>query len=712
MNDNQQNQSTLDPQAVDLAKSIRQVESGGNYQAQGKSGEYGGYQFLPSTWDAIAPQYGINTSLQNATPAQQNEVAYKRIKDWKDQGYNIGQIASMWNAGGGEPNAYQGTFANGQTSVGVNQYGASYNVPAYAQKVAETYHSMRNSAAATGGLGGFNPQAYQENAQTGLPSETAQQIQSGNWYSSIPQNEAENTTQNNSQKTGILQNLQKGNILSVNGKEGIGGAIGNILDFGLPVVNDVWKDIASGKINGSGKTPLQQLGDLGLSALWFVPGLGEAADAAKAGETAVEGAGKTVGVLGNLFSNNIVKNAALGYGAGVASNLSQGKGMEQSVMPNVNTVAGSVFGGLGGIVEHYLSGIGEKIAGIDTQMSNALRDGSISPDLYNQYINAAKSRATNIRSETPLTLAADALEGTATAIKNQVSVAGKVVGDAKNALSNLRVPKNDINDIANAFKNEVANRFGLNIFSNKEPSTLIGRVSSLSSGDANRLSNIYQEISQHDQNTTARTISDIITKIDDNIKYTKAANNGFDPLNSVLYGVRSDLNSILEKISPDFANANKTFSELKQLQQEIKTMAGAHNERGTLLMRRVFSGDKSGAVQDFFNKIKNFTGVDLINHAVLAKFAIDHFGNSSEKTLLSQALEGAVAAHTGGILPFAKRIAQGAAQKVYNPERIGRELVKNNPGVLGQLFAQTAQRAAMRGGISAADLYQPQNSNQ
>lgn len=127
----------LDPQAVALAKAIRTVESKGDWNAKGKSGEFGAYQFMPSTWDAYAREAGVNAAYGSATPDQQNEVAYKKIKQWKDQGYNVGQIASMWNAGPGKPDAYQ------QGWKGTNSQGVSYDTPKYAKDVAEAYQRLK-----------------------------------------------------------------------------------------------------------------------------------------------------------------------------------------------------------------------------------------------------------------------------------------------------------------------------------------------------------------------------------------------------------------------------------------------------------------------------------------------------------------------------------------------------------------------------------------
>lgn len=136
--------SSLDPQVVNLAKAIRQTESGGDFKAEGDKNashtSYGAYQFGKDTWNKTASKYGVQVPLREATPEQQNEVAYKQIKEWKDKGYNVGQISSMWNAGEGEPDAYAGKFSNGQPSI---QQG-KFDVPAYAKSVAIAYQTLKS----------------------------------------------------------------------------------------------------------------------------------------------------------------------------------------------------------------------------------------------------------------------------------------------------------------------------------------------------------------------------------------------------------------------------------------------------------------------------------------------------------------------------------------------------------------------------------------
>jgi len=131
-------ENQLDPQVVNLAKAIRKQESNDNFTARSKDGSFGAYQFIKPTWDATAKKYGVNAQWEQATPQQQNEVAYKQLKEWKDKGYNVGQIASMWNAGSGRPNAYL------EGLKGTNKDGVNYNVAEYARKVATNYQAFKN----------------------------------------------------------------------------------------------------------------------------------------------------------------------------------------------------------------------------------------------------------------------------------------------------------------------------------------------------------------------------------------------------------------------------------------------------------------------------------------------------------------------------------------------------------------------------------------
>lgn len=129
--------TTLDPQAKALAQAIKRAETGegDTYNMEGKSGEFGAYQFMPDTYKAYAKKY---LGDENAEPNKenQNKIAYSFVKEKKDAGFTPAQIASMWNAGEGRPNAYK------EGHRGVNQRGVNYDTPKYAANVSEYYRTL------------------------------------------------------------------------------------------------------------------------------------------------------------------------------------------------------------------------------------------------------------------------------------------------------------------------------------------------------------------------------------------------------------------------------------------------------------------------------------------------------------------------------------------------------------------------------------------
>lgn len=107
--------------ASNIANAIKQVESNGNYNAKGASGESGAYQFMPETWINWSKKYlGYIAPM---TKENQDIVAKNRIQEWLDLGYNERDIALLWNSGKTTP------------VKGINSKRVAYDSEAYAQKV-------------------------------------------------------------------------------------------------------------------------------------------------------------------------------------------------------------------------------------------------------------------------------------------------------------------------------------------------------------------------------------------------------------------------------------------------------------------------------------------------------------------------------------------------------------------------------------------------
>lgn len=117
-----------------VTKGIAYAENGGkpdidNLRA-GATGEMKSiFQFVPSTWKLYAKQI-LGDENAPLNPDNELKVVQAKVSKWIDEGRTAGQIASMWNAGEGRPNAYKENWK------GVNkEYGVAYDTPAYANKV-------------------------------------------------------------------------------------------------------------------------------------------------------------------------------------------------------------------------------------------------------------------------------------------------------------------------------------------------------------------------------------------------------------------------------------------------------------------------------------------------------------------------------------------------------------------------------------------------
>lgn len=107
---------------------LRTVESGNNYAALGGSGEYGAYQYTPSTWKYYCMMF-FGEYLDIKVPENQDKVSAAKVQLLIDKGYTDQQIAAVWNCG--RPDDWEGR-------IGINSHGVPYNVPRYVQKFMST----------------------------------------------------------------------------------------------------------------------------------------------------------------------------------------------------------------------------------------------------------------------------------------------------------------------------------------------------------------------------------------------------------------------------------------------------------------------------------------------------------------------------------------------------------------------------------------------
>ncbi len=158
-----QDGTQLDPKVVKVMRAIRQVESGGDYNAVGDNGEsHGAYQWNKDHFKVAAKQY-LGDENAPMTPANQNKVAYSQMKKYKDEGRQPEEIAALWK------DMATGTYA--------------YNKPEYGEKFRQALLGSQGVGAASQPQVEYKPtyappqDATQPTKEDGLGSELKSRAQ-------------------------------------------------------------------------------------------------------------------------------------------------------------------------------------------------------------------------------------------------------------------------------------------------------------------------------------------------------------------------------------------------------------------------------------------------------------------------------------------------------------------------------------------------------
>jgi hypothetical protein len=135
--------TTIDRDALNLARSIGLAESGDagrpNYNAVGDNGmSKGAYQWYGDNFKTMAKAHGLDPN--DFSPENQDKVAYRQVKQWKDEGLQPWEIAAKWNSG------RTTTWKDHKGTTVINGKTVEYDTPAYVARVKQRYLELSGGA--------------------------------------------------------------------------------------------------------------------------------------------------------------------------------------------------------------------------------------------------------------------------------------------------------------------------------------------------------------------------------------------------------------------------------------------------------------------------------------------------------------------------------------------------------------------------------------
>lgn len=121
----------------------------------------------------------------------------------------------------------------------------------------------------------------------------------------------------------------------------------------------------------------------------------------------------------------------------------------------------------------------------------------------------------------------------------------------------------------------------------------------------------------------------------------------------------------------EYAELNERYAKLANINKTLNKALGVEGNRGAALMKQLFSPSGT-APRKLFEAIKKETGIDLVEEATLAKFAMEISGDARQASMLEQLITGQMTTPKSFVAGAANKIIQ----KLQNPEAKARRIIE------------------------------------
>lgn len=409
--------------------------------------------------------------------------------------------------------------------------------------------------------------------------------------------------------------------------------------------------------------------------------------------------------------------AALGGISGAGASLAAGE-TDPAVIAK-DTILSSLFGGVTGAAASRVGkarALGRETA-VNMKDAEFIREAGAKE--VAEYMNLATESTKSHRNPVTWSRFSRKADEAAEGVSKAMREAGKQVGETLEKVKDVVLEVNPetrqpfSQEFISSFAESVEKRFGQKFataveawesgkFKNldeflKEANTFIGEGTELlaaegrdlrkiSKADGKKLIEVFEQLRELSKNPTVQRTKDVMANLDEMVDWKKVDKFGVvrDPLDPLFQSLRGQMNAAIRVASPELAEANARFSQLKRFEKMLAKEMGPDLSRAKLAARRAFAGDKSDEVKEVMEGIKELTGIDLQREAGLARFAAKGFGDESSLTLFSQAM---------GAIPDVKSEIVGRARKLLTqqPDKgtMALEIAKGRTfrgGKLGKMF--------------------------
>lgn len=273
----------------------------------------------------------------------------------------------------------------------------------------------------------------------------------------------------------------------------------------------------------------------------------------------------------------------------------------------------------------------EKWAGISPDIKNRI---SGKQEKLKEYFDVAHARNNFDTLPTPLEYGAKNVETAVTKMEGVLNDKGSQIGQFREKVSTYQAPIEKLTKIENSFTKELD---GLNLEVKKgviqqKPGT-VKRVNS--EAEIKALNELYGDWQIVKQGKNLERLIDLRNLFDSKINFAKSTRDVSSALDPLSRNVRKQIASTAaEIVGKSEAAKLKQYSDFIDAYNELKSYSD-RKAGSEFLLKQVLS-ERARTPREVMSAIKEFTGIDLMDDAVMASIATDLIGNSRQKGVFRQ----------------------------------------------------------------------------
>lgn len=257
-----------------------------------------------------------------------------------------------------------------------------------------------------------------------------------------------------------------------------------------------------------------------------------------------------------------------------------------------------------------------------------------------QYIDVAIARNNDANLPSVMEYAGDNARKATDSMEEILNSTGSAIGQTRQKLATYEAGIDQVQKIENLFKKQV-DALNLTITPDGRVIAKPGTVAKVtSSGDYKAIQTLWKEFQTVKESPKLTNLLDFRNLVQSHVTFGKSAREISNMLDRPTKVLREEIANVMAKVVGKSEAAKLTeYSNFMDAFMDIKNYTD--KRAGGEYLLRVATSGRGGESKAIIDTIRSYTGIDLMDDAVLLSVVTELFGDASQKTLLTQALQNA-----------------------------------------------------------------------